>query len=844
MTTQRIEIHKFGGTSVANADRILSAARLISDRTSDARTVVVSSATGGTTDLLVKIGELATTGEMVEVRALIDLVAQRHLEILRGLGGEGQAPVQRDIEALLEIVGRLTGAVAIHMELTPRVRDRILATGEKLAVRLFAFALQKQGLTANACDADLFLDTDARFGQANALQDTYRSSTRSFLESELEQNAVPVVTGFCGRAPDGATTTLGRGGSDLSATLIGAAIDADEVIIWTDVDGVLSANPQVVPDARVIGQLNYREAAELSFYGAKVLHQRTMIPVAGQGIPIWTKNAQNPAAQGTLVDDRVTPGSYPVKAVSAVRDHALISIEGKGMAGVSGFSARLFGAIARREISVTMYSQSSSEASICLALPSEHVELASEAIKEEFALESIRGEVEEISVKTGVGMVAVVGLGMARTPGVAGRAAGAMGKEQINILAIAQGSSELNITMAVEDADVDRALRALHASFGLHRADTGALTPDSLDLILFGAGKVGRTLAELVTERREHVQERFSLTPRVVALADTSGYILRSQGFETKHLFEILERKKSGVAIAEQSGGVRGRGRDVVRAALGYRLNRPILVDTSDGDDSAQAFIDAMRQGCDVVTANKKPLAGDFDEFRRVFAAVSQQGRVLKAEATVGAGLPVIDTLEILVGSGDRLRSAEGSLSGTLGFIMGRLEAGAKFSDAVAEAHEKGFTEPDPAVDLSGVDVARKAVILGRLSGLIDADAHIELKGLVEDDISGLPFSDLQMKLRELDAAMTQRVEAARGEGKVMRYLAQIERGRIVVGPRAVPADSPAGRLGGTENLIAFHSERYDTIPLVITGPGAGVGVTAMGVFGDILRVAAERVGA
>ncbi len=838
---KRMEVHKFGGTSMADSGRIHTAATIIAERSKIARQVVVSSATSGTTDLLINLGTHAAKGQMEEVRSLARQMLDRHLDIFKELSKDGFEEIEQEMRDIVDVTRRLSEAVGIHGELTPRVYDRIVVAGEKIAVRLLALTLRSIGIPSQACDADQFLLTDSIFGEANALPGITGKSIAQALNPILDRGIVPVVTGFCGKAPDGATTTLGRGGSDLSATLIGAALDADEVTIWTDVDGVMTANPKVVPGARVIRYLNYREAAEMSFYGAKVLHQRTMIPVSTKGIPVRTLNTNNPKGQGTIVDDRVTPGSLPVKAISAVRDHSLLSIEGKGMAGVPGISARLFSVIAGSRISVTMYSQSSSEASICLALPKSDADEAKKAIEEEFQLDIARGHIEEITIERDAGLVAIVGLGMAQTPGVAGRATMELGEAGVNILAIAQGSSELNLTLAVDEDDVERAVRILHNAFGLHRMDTGALAPDGLNLILLGTGKIGRALAQLVVERHAHIRQRFGLDAKVVALADSSGYILEPKGFDSDRLFEIMEKKAGGIAIANQAGGVAGMGEEVVRAALAYRLTRPILVDTSDADDAHDVFFEALQRGCDVVTANKKPLAGDIDVFSRLLNEATKQGRVLKAEATVGAGLPVIDTLEVLLGTGDHLHSAEGSLSGTLGYIMHRLEKGAAFSNAVVEAHQKGFTEPDPAVDLTGADVARKAIILGRLSKLIDADIEVELEGFVEESWSGLPFSDLKKKLVGLDDAIKTRVDNARKKGHVLRYLAKVERGRVKVGPVSVSADSPAGRLSSTENLIMFYSDRYDTIPLVITGPGAGIDVTAMGVLGDVLRIAAER---
>ncbi len=835
---QPLEVHKFGGTSVADAARMRAVAQIVADERQRARLVVVSSATAGTTDALVALGRAAAEGDS-QVAERCQALRERHLQILSDLGGD--EAVEARVGAICQQIAGLLGAVAVTAELTPRLADRLLASGEKLAVQLLAQALRAVGIDACACDADGFLDTDGQFGRAQALTGVVERTARAALLPLLEAGQLPVVTGFCGRAPDGATTTLGRGGSDLSATLLAAALQAREVSIWTDVDGVYSADPRVVPDARVLRHLNYREAAEMSYYGAKVLHQRTMIPVQTHEIPVRTRNSLRPEAPGTVVDARFTPGSHPVKAVSAVRGQALLSIEGKGMAGVPGISARLFGALAARGISVTMISQSSSESSICLAMPESDGEAAAAALRQAFRGELSRGEVEEITVRHDVGLVAIVGLGMAHTPGVAGRAMTACGRADVNILAIAQGSSELNITLAVSTSSIGRALRALHQAFGLHRIDTGAEDDAGLDLILLGSGSIGRALVRLVQTRREHIRERFGLEARIVALIDRSGYLLAPQGLSDAALEAALQAKADGEACAGLPGGQSGNASEAVQAALEYRLSRPILVDVSDAEGAAEIFLEAFARGCDVVTANKKPLAGSLEHFEQLQAAAEQAGRVLKAEATVGAGLPVLDTLEILVATGDRLLGAEGCLSGTLGYVMAELQAGRPFSEAVEEARQRGFTEPDPVADLSGADVARKALILGRMSGLLGASAEVELEGLVPSSWAGMAPDALRTRLRELDAPLAARIEGAAAEGRVLRYVARVEPDRVRVGPLEVPKDAPAGRLSGSENLISFRSERYDAIPLVVTGPGAGVEVTAMGVLGDILRVAAER---
>ncbi len=838
----RIEVHKFGGTSVGDAARIRACAAILADASSRASLVAVASAMAGVTNDLAAAASAAAAGDRESALATIASLLARHEAVLSDLAPDRGDAAREYFRRTASELGELLSASSLLGEVSPRTRDQVLAAGEKMSVRLLVLALEARGIAATAIDADQFLETDGRFGESSALPEVADRTMRAALEPEIARERIAVVTGFCGRGPDGATTTLGRGGSDLTATLIAAALRADEVTIWTDVDGVFTADPRAVPEARVIRQLNFREAGEMSFYGARVLHPRTMIPVASLGIPVRTRNSFAPDQPGTLVDGTFTPGSHPVKAVTAVPGHALVSVEGKGMAGMPGVAARLFGALSRRGISVTMISQSSSESSICFAVPAGEAFEAEAALKREFRDDLSRGNVDEVVSRRGVSLVGVVGLGMAHTPGVAARVFRALASRGINVLAIAQGSSELNISLAVDQPDTANALRALHHEFGLDRLDTGEDTTRRLDILMLGCGKIGRALAGLLTERRTHFFERFGLEPRIVAIADRGGYVLRPNGIDAAELATLLAAKRDGGSLPGCAGGSGTHpALDMVRAALGYRLARPVLVDVSDSDGAEDVFLEAFRLGCDVVTANKKPLAGPLDGFRRLREEAEANGRLLRAEATVGAGLPVVDTLDILIGTGDRLIRAEGCLSGTLGYVMSRLEDDLPFSRAVAEAMERGYTEPDPVADLSGADVGRKAVILGRLSGLAPAPKAVEPVGLVDASLAGLPLEELKARLVAYDEPFRARVRAAREQRAVLRYMARVEADRIEIGPVAVPLDSPAGRLRGTDNLIVFTSERYETRPLVVMGPGAGVDVTAMGVLGDILRIAGER---
>ncbi len=844
----RLVVHKFGGTSVGDARRYGAAAGLVEEAVQNARVVVVVSAMAGATDRLVALVDSAARGDREAGDAILVELRNQHLGVLtdlhEGLGFSARAKddLERQLSTILATLENWYRAALVLGELTPRIRDAILAVGEKLSARIMAAVLRSRGVSAVPEDADTFLETDGRHGEATPMAGTVERSTAACLMPRVNAGEVPVVTGFCGRAPDGSTTTLGRGGSDLTATLIAAALGASEVVIWTDVDGAFSADPRVVPDARLIRQLNYREATEMSYYGAKVLHQRTIIPVARLGIPVRVRNSLNPTVPGTVVDRRFTPGSHPVKAISAIRGQALVSVEGKGMAGVPGVASRVFRALAQQGISVTMISQSSSESSICLAVPDGDALAAEMALKQEFRLDMSYGDVEEVIARQKVALVAAVGLGMAQTPGVSARVFSCLGRRGINVLAIAQGSSELSISVAVDARDVTEAVRALHAEFRLHRADTGVDSPDGFDLIVLGCGRIGRRLLELVQTRRTHIRQRFGLDVRVVGIADRRGFLFVPSGLSETQIDAAVATKEQGRPLTAVPGSVAAEDPGALLAeAVRYRLVRPVFVDVSDCDTSGPLFQEAFQHDCDVVTANKKPLTGPFETYRNLMQAVTSRGRLLRAEATVGAGLPVMDTLEMLLATGDRLIRAQGCLSGTLGFIMGRLEDGVPFSQAVEEAMASGFTEPDPVADLSGADVARKATILGRLSGLVSDDTPVRLEGLVDPALAGMETGALLEALKRYDAPFARRRDQARARGNALRYVARVEAGTMEVGVREVPLDSPIGSLKGPDNLIAFESERYAPRPLVVIGPGAGIDVTAMGVLGDILRIAAER---
>lgn len=833
----KVVVHKFGGTSVGDADRILAARDLVVASASSSRPVVVLSAMAGVTNDLIAAIELAADGSIQSAEDALKKIALRHREAATQL--EVSCTV---IDSLFGRIGDLVRATAVVGAVSPRARDWIQCVGEKLAVRIFAELLGRAGVPAVALDADTFLETDDQFGSANPLYGLYEAGVRSAIGAVVEVGAVPVVTGFCGRAPDGSTSTLGRGGSDYSATLFAAALEADSVVIWTDVSGVYTADPRLVDGARVVPHLHYREAGELAYFGAKVLHPRTLKPVAGPGIPVWIRNSFEPSAVGTRIDRHSIRGSHPVKAISAIGRHALLSLEGTGMAGVPGVAARLFAALATDGISVTAISQSSAESSICVAIPETDAVRAELAVRRAFRLDLAHGDVEDVRLVPQVGLVAAVGLGMAHVPGIAARATSALAGAGINVMAIAQGASELNLTIAIREPSLPTALAALHAEFGLHQIDTGDAEAAAFDLIILGWGNIARALADLVMQRNDEIARRVGVRGRVVAICDRSGFLLRPTGIPRADLAAAADAKANGSPVASLEGAEAGDLDALIERACGYRLVRPVLIDLTDVGGNETQFIKGLTAGWDVVTANKKPLAGSADEFRRLYRHAESVGRVIRAEGTVGAGLPVVDTLDMLLVTGDALVRADGCLSGTLAFVLSQLEDGVPFSDAVREAHARGYTEPDPYADLSGADVARKSIIISRIAGFDIAPEAVSVEGLVPPEFAGLPLETFFEHIEALNETVGARVRRARESGAVLRYLGRVHADRIEVGLSEVPLESALGRLTGTDNMIVFHSERYADTPLVVQGPGAGIDVTAMGVLGDIVRTVAQRL--
>ncbi len=817
-------VHKFGGTSVENAARFQAAAELVLAHGRPA--VVVTSAMAGVTDRLLAAAQAAEAGRDADARAALDELRIRHRQAADAIaaGAAARESLRGRLGEGLDELAQLLHGVRLLRELTPRSRDLILSFGERLAALLFAAALDERGAGFRPVDARDFLRTDDGFGEASVDFDASRRLARAQLLPPDERE-IPVVTGFIAATADGLTTTLGRGGSDYTASLLGAFLDADEIWIWTDVDGVMTADPRVAPEARTLEAITYREAAEMAFFGSKVVHPRTMIPAVAAGIPVRIRNSFHPDRPGT----RIAPGGgaafQGVKTVASIGEMAMVTVEGRGMAGVTGIAARVFGAVARAGVNIYMISQSSSEQNISFLVRAADGPQAIAALEAELAPERLRRNVDPIDAQAPVGILTIVGEGMKGTPGISQRLFTALGRARINVLAIAQGSSELSVSVVVAQDDLHRAVGAVHTRFGLTR-DT--------HVFLLGKGAIGRALLRQLLDARDRLRREHGLSLRVIGVAGRDEWLFHPLGLSE----DRLRRIAAGESLHALGGAPRPADEEIIE-----RLRRTQRLDVALVDATAAETgplqLRALQAGFHVVTANKKPLSGPLAMYRALREAAAAQGVGLHFETTFGAGLPVLFTLQDLLATHDRIHRVSGCFSGTLGFICTGLQEGRPFADLVREAKARGFTEPDPRDDLSGLDVARKALIIAREIGAAIEMSDVKLEGLLPPEFAALPdVAAFLARVPELNASFAERAAAARAAGKTLRFVAEITPTAASVGLRAVPLESAEGQLFGPDNILVYQTDRYREHALVIRGPGAGAEVTAAGVFGDLLKVA------
>ena len=828
-----LEVWKFGGASLADAAAIRKAAELATGHPGPL--VIVASALAGVTDLLLGGAHAAVTGDTRQASRVAAAFLVRHRKIARELllAGAQRRALLAAIDAAAREYRELCAAVAVLGHLAPRASDMLVARGERMSATMLAAVLTASRRRAVYADALQIVATDDEHGGAAPdVAETTRRAQR-VLRPLIASRRLPVVPGFIGTAPDGTVTTLGRGGSDLTATLLARALGARQVVLWKDVPGILTADPRLVPDARLIPHLHHREAAEVAHYGAKVLHSRALIPIAGTRIVLRVRSFIDTERPGTEVSARRSDQTHPVKALAIVRNQAIVTVAGKGMAGVHGIAARTFGAVDAERLSVSTIFQASSESSIGFTVPDAEAARAVRAVGGAFQGELASGLIDNVSARAGMAVIAVVGDGMVGTPGVAARVFSSLAAASLNVVAIAQGSSERNISLVVREADAPEAARRIHAAFQLSKIGGGRpLATPRTDVVFLGFGRVGRALADQIAGPNDP-------RIRVIGVLDRSGYVFEPRGLSGRRLQDLAREKDRGALIASLGGQAAPAG-EALTLMASHAVSRPVVVDVT-GDETGDLLRTALGHGFDLVLANKKPVAGSWESYASLMAASAAAGRTIRYEATVGAGLPIIDTYKKLVETGDRVLRIEGTVSGTLMYVVSAISAGKPFSTAVREAVAQGYAEPDPRDDLSGRDAARKVLILARLMGYRGPAPAPD--DLTPPALRKLPLDQFLARLPEVDAEWAARTRREAARGRVLRYIVAATPRGVSARLIAVPADSPIGALHGTRNLISFTTTRYRKEPLIVSGPGAGAEVTAAGILNDIYSLSASAHG-
>jgi aspartokinase/homoserine dehydrogenase 1 len=779
---------------------------------------VVLSACKGVTDALLQLVALAERQDE-SWRAQLGALRERHA----GIAGE-LLPAERGAEYLAEFdrdatdLDSVLRTTQVMRTAGQHVRDKVSGYGEIWSTRLFWRYLAQRGLRAGVQWVDARACVVAEWGPLGPAIQWQLSTSR--LQALLAPDAATlIITGYVASDAQGIQTTLGRNGSDFSASIFGALLSAREIHIWTDVDGVLSADPRRVPDAQVIGSLSYNEAMELAYFGAKVIHPQTMAPAVGRDIPIWIRNTFAPHKPGTLICAH-PQSDQPVKGITSIEDVALVNLEGAGMIGVPGTAHRLFGALREEDISVILISQGSSEHSICCAIPASQAARATTVLERAFARELADGQIQSVDVTGDLAILAVVGDGMAGMPGVAGKVFAALGTSNVNVRAIAQGASERNISVVVDGRHATRALRAVHAGF--------YLSPHTLSIGVIGPGTVGQVLLDQLASQRERLARQFNIDLRVRAIMSSKSMKLASPSIALEGWREAFTQDAEPADFE----------RLLAHLKVDY-LPHTVIIDCSSSAVVAARYHDWLAAGVHVITPNKKANSGELTYYRSLQAARRASGAHYLYEATVGAGLPVIQTLRDLRETGDEITSIEGIFSGTLAYLFNMYDASTPFSAIVRDAKQRGYTEPDPRDDLSGTDVARKLIILGREMGLDLELRDVRVESLVPGDLEGGSSEEFLAQLPRYDELMRERYQAAKSRGRVLRYVGRVtSAGEATVGLMELDARHAFANIALTDNVVRYATSRYCDNPLIVQGPGAGPAVTAGGVFADLLRLA------
>ncbi len=803
-----MKVLKFGGTSVGSAENIRKVKSIVENQNCDV--IVVVSALGGITDKILAAARKAAKGDDNFHNDLAE-IKSRHHETIHQLFN-GSEPIIQTVTKLLDELEQILTGITLVGELTAKTLDRIAGIGERISSHIVS-----QFIGAERFDSSEFIRTDSNFGKAIV---DFTVTNKNIQDIFTDFKGIAVIPGFISKNIKGEFTTIGRGGSDYTAAIISAALDVEILEIWTDVNGFMTADPRIISKAYTIPELTYSEAMELSHFGAKVIYPPTILPVYKKLIPILIKNTFEPENQGTRISHVAKNGHERIiKGISSISGIALVTLQGIGMVGVTGISMRLFTALARENVNVILISQASSENSISIAIEENAVEIARNAIQTDFEKEIVNGQINKIFIETDLSIVAIVGENMKHSTGIAGKLFSTIGKSGINIIAIAQGASELNISWVVRNEDLRKTLNVVHESFFLSENV-------ELNVFLMGIGTVGGNLLQQLQKQQEKLLKEKHLNIKLTGVANSRKMVFNRDGIDISAFKNILEN-------SDKKSDLQGFAREIKE----MNIYNPVFVDCTASDAVASIYKDILRSNISIVTANKAAASSDYENYSEIKKIAKQKGVKFLFETNVGAGLPIINTLNDLVNSGDKILKIEAVLSGTLNYIFNTISSDIPLSLTIKMAKDEGYSEPDPRIDLSGIDVARKVLILARESGYEIEMDEIKINRFVPDSFFQGTLDDFWQNISKLDEEFEQKRIKLAAENKRWRFVARFENGIAEVGLQEVDSKHPFYDLEGSNNLVIYTTERYQQFPMLIKGYGAGASVTAAGVFADLIKV-------
>jgi aspartokinase/homoserine dehydrogenase 1 len=812
-----MKVLKFGGTSVANAENIKLVLDIIINKAKEEKLVVVVSALSKVTDLL-QLASIKAASNDESFKDIVAEIEKKHLDTLKELiPVSEQSGLLSHLKRIVNHLETLLDGCFLLGELSPRTSDTILSFGELLSSYIIAEALKQKLKNSSYADSRELIKTNNHFGKAAVNFDKTNLLIADFFAAN--ENQVVIMPGFIASSVDGINTTLGRGGSDYTAAILAGALNASDLEIWTDVNGMFTANPKIVKQAQPIATISYQEAMELSHFGAKVLYPPTIQPVLRKNIPILIKNTFEPEAEGTYISNKITSHTNPVKGISHIDNISLLTLEGPGMIGVSGSSKRLFEVLSQESINVIFITQASSEHSICIGIQNADAETAENAINKAFEIEIAQNKIEPCIVEKNLCIIALVGENMKNHQGLSGRMFSTLGKNNVNIRAIAQGASERNISAVINERDVKKALNTLHENFFEENTK-------QLNLFVMGVGNVGEKFIGQIHQQRKFLKENLKINVRVIALSNSRKMHFDEDGISLKDWQSLLEN------------GVPADKEVFISNVKALNLRNSIFVDITANESVSNSYENYLKQNVAVVTCNKIACSSAYDNYKKLKNLSRQFHAPFLFETNVGAGLPIIDTVKNLIASGDKVNKIQAVLSGSLNFIFNNFDENNSLHDVVKEAGVQGFTEPDPKIDLSGIDVARKILILIRESGYqMDIEAIANESFLPAECLETTSNEAFFESLNKNAAHFNAIYKEALSKDSRLKYVAQFENGKASVGLQFIPKDHPFYNLEGKDNIVLFYTDRYVDQPLLIKGAGAGAAVTASGIFADVIRI-------